>query len=369
MTDDAPILFLCGPTETASAVDEALALPLISHRGPEIQALISECLPGMRHAFGTGGDVLPLSVSGSAVMEAALRNTIPAGGRVLHLVNGAFSRRWATMSECCGVDHAVVEKPLGKAFGEEDAAAAFGEQGPFDAVCVTHNETSSGALSDIAGVARAARHAAPDCLVMVDAVSALAGVEMAFDDSDLDLALASVAKCWALPPGLSMVAFSARCREAMESVEGRGYHLDFPRNLEILEKKGATLNTPAIPQLFALRAQIRRIEASPQGWAGRFERHIAMRDQVLEWCGHKGFGVLAEAGARSPSVTTVLGDGVDVPALLAGLKERGYAVGGGYGDLKTTAWRIAHMGEHTQESVAGLLASIDAVLAAAGAPA
>jgi aspartate aminotransferase-like enzyme len=369
VTETAPILFLCGPTETAPAVDEALALPLISHRGPEIQALIAECLPGMRHAFGTQGDVLPLSVSGSAVMEAALRNTIPAGGRVLHLVNGAFSRRWASISECCGLDHAVVEKPLGEAFCETDAAAAFQQHGRFDAVCVTHNETSSGALSDIGGVARATRAASPGCLVMVDAVSALAGVDMAFDDNGIDLALGSVAKCWALPPGLSMVAFSVRCRQAMRQVEDRGYHLDFPRNLEVLEKKGATLNTPAIPQLFALRAQIRQIEASPGGWAGRFERHIALRDQVLAWCAARGFGVLAEDGARSPSVTTVLGGDVDVPALLDGLKDRGFAVGGGYGDLKTTAWRIAHMGEHTEESVAELLNAIDSVLASAGAPA
>ncbi len=355
-------LFIPGPTHVRPKILQAQAAPMIGHRGEEMKVLLAEVLPGVRDALGTRGDAVVLSCSSTAAMEAVSRSVTRPGRKVLHLVNGNFSDLWFKLSTACGLAARKAELPWGRAFGYDDVVPELKQGGPLDAVFITHCETSTGALSDLAGIVRAVRELQPEALVCVDVTSTGGGVRLDFDKLGLDVAVGGVQKCWALPPALALGALSARAKERMAAVPGRGYTNDFLEALEFQNEKGMTSTTPAIPVMQALRTQLRDILAEG-GFEARFARHLAMQQQVLDWAAGHGFSILAEPGARSPSVTSIGCDGRFVMAeLVKGYKAAGYFITGGYGKTKDTHWRIGHMGDHTPQCVGELLTLTDGLL-------
>jgi aspartate aminotransferase-like enzyme len=362
MSDQPQKLFIPGPTHVRPKILAALGAPMIGHRGDAMKTLLADVLPGVREAFGTAGDVVVLSSSSTGAMEAIGRSVTRPGRHVLHLVNGNFSDLWWKLSRACGLAAEKIEKPWGDAWDEASVAAALGKRGPLDAVFVAHCETSTGALSDVAGVVAAVRAAQPEALVCIDVTSSACGVQLDFDAIDADVAVGGVQKCWALPPALALVALSPRAGARMREVPSRGYTNDPLSALTFQDERGLTATTPAIPVLQALRVQLADIAASG-GMAARRQRHLEMQAQVLGWADGHGFPVLAREGCRSPSVTSI---GCDerfaIADLVAGYGEAGYFITGGYGKTKTTHWRIGHMGDHTPGCVAELLDVTDRIL-------
>ncbi|MGQ0552732.1 MAG: pyridoxal-phosphate-dependent aminotransferase family protein [Planctomycetota bacterium] len=355
-------LFIPGPTQVRREILQAQAVPMIGHRGSEMKELLAECLPGVRAAFGTKGDVVILSCSSTAAMEAVSRGVTRPGRKVLHLVNGNFSDLWFSLSVSCGLSAAKAELPWGEGFDLASVTPLLKAAGPLDAVFITHCETSTGALSDLAGVAKAVRELQPDALVCVDVTSTAAGVKLDFDRLGLDVAVGGVQKCWALPPALALGALSERAKVRMSQVPGRGYTNDFLSALEFQTEKGMTSTTPAIPVMQALRQQLRDIEAAG-GMEARFKKHLAMQKLVLDWSAGHGFSILARAGFRSPSVTSIGNNGRFVmDELVKGYKQAGYYITGGYGKTKDSHWRIGHMGDHTPVCVGELLKITDGLL-------
>jgi aspartate aminotransferase-like enzyme len=359
-------LFIPGPSHVRRRILEAQAAPMIGHRSQSMRDLLAEVLPGLRQCFGTEGDVVVLSSSSTAAMEAVGRSVVRPGKRALHLPNGNFSDLWRKLSEACGLETAVEEKPWGAAWDEASVDAALERHGAVDAVFVAHCETSTGALSDIAGVARAVRSRCPDALVCVDVTSSACGVRIDFDKNDIDIVVGGVQKAWALPPALALGALSPRAVARMQSNPGRGYTNDMLSTLEYQNKKGMTVTTPPIPVLQALRVQLGDIEANG-GFEQRFEDHLSMQQLTLDWAAGHGFGVLAEDGFRSPTVTSIgCGGRFVVADLVAAYKQAGYFIGGGYGKTKETHWRIGHMGDHTPSCVSELLTVTDEILSRIG---
>jgi len=359
-------LFIPGPTHVRRRILEAQSVPMIGHRSPFMKQLLADVLPGVRSAFGTEGSVVVLSSSSTGSMEAVSRSVVRPGKRALHLVNGNFSDLWRKLSLAVGLDVLVAELPWGQGWHEANVAEALAQHGPVDAVFVAHCETSTGALSDIAGVARAVRAGCPEALVCVDVTSSAAGTEIDFDARDLDVAVGGVQKAWALPAALALAAVSPRALARMAEVPHRGYTNDLASALEYQDNKGMTSTTPAIPVIQALRVQLGDIEAAG-GFAARFDTHRAMQSQVLEWAAARGFGVLARDGFRSPTVTSIDAKGrFKMEDLVAGYREAGYFITGGYGKTKPTHWRIGHMGDHTPTCVGEVLALTDTILAAIG---
>jgi aspartate aminotransferase-like enzyme len=357
-----PKLFIPGPTHVRPEILAAQAVPIISHRGPEMKQLLADCLPGVRAAFGTAGDVVILSCSSTAAMEALCRSAVRPGRRVVHLVNGNFSHLWYELSLACALSASEAEKPWGDAWDEASTAEELSWHRNVDAVMVTHCETSTGALSDIAGVARAVRRLHPDALVCVDVTSTAGGVAIDFDRIGIDVAVGGVQKCWALPPALALAAVSKLGKARMADVEGRGYTNDVLSALEFQDTQKMTSTTPAIPLMQALRQQIRDIEAAG-GFPARFARHLEMQRLVLEWVERQRFGILAKAGFRSPSVTSIESRGrFPMGELVAGYAREGFFLTGGYGRTKETHWRIGHMGDHTPADISALLAATDRIL-------
>ncbi len=360
-------LFIPGPTHVRREVLQALALPMISHRGDEMKALLADLLPGVRTAFGTKGDVVLLSCTSTCAMEAVTRSVVRPGKRVIHFTNGNFSKLWWELSVASGFDAVHCEVEWGDAWDEPRAAAMLKKHGPVDAVMITHCETSTGALADVAGVVRATRAVCPDAIVCNDVTSSVAGLPIDFDATGQDVALGGVQKCWAVPPALVTGAFSARAKARMAQNKGRGYASDYLSTLQFQEETGMTIMTPAIPQMQALRRQLRDIEASG-GFAARLKRHADMQKLVLDWAAARGLPILARPGARAAAVTSIGCDGrFKIADLIGGLMQAGYFIQPGYGKTSTTHWRIGHMGDHTVKCVQELLDVTDGVLQRLGA--
>ncbi len=350
--------FLPGPTWVPDDARQAMTQPAIGHRGPPFKALYRDLQPLLRSVFRTETEVLMASASATLVMEAAVVSTVR--GAVLHCTCGAFAERWLAISGTHGLDADQLSAPWGEAIDPDLLRQALRRR-RYDAVTITHNETSTGVLNPLAELA-AVVHEESDALVMVDCVSGLGGARMENDAWGIDIALAGTQKALAAPPGIVAFTFSSRARERAEGKEHRGFYTDLLRYLQYHEKDG-TITTPPIPVLWALERQLRRIDE--EGMEDRWRRHLELRARTERWAAEHGYAYASTPEHGSPTVSCLRPPaGVDAPALVAGLAERGVTVGGGYGRWKPETFRIGHMGEVTVDDLEALFEDIAAVAAA-----
>jgi predicted phosphoserine aminotransferase len=348
-------LFVPGPTDVAPEILAAQTHPMIGHRSQACMDLMSRIQPRLRRVLQTRNRVYVTASSGSGLQEAAVRNTVSR--RLLVCVGGAFAERWYDIAVANGLKADRLDVAWGEPHDPDQVAGAL-RQG-YDAVAIVHNETSTGVENPLAEIARAAHAAAPDTLLLVDAVSSAGGVDLRPDDWGIDVLLTSSQKCFALPPGLAFAAVSDRALERAAGVPHRGWYFDFLL-LEKYLQQNNTPATPAISLLYALDAQLERILA--EGLQARFARHARMADLAQTWAESR-FGLFARAGFRSKTVTTLTNTrGINVIDLSAHLARAGMAIANGYGPLKGKTFRIGHMGEITPDDVAALLAEIDRFL-------
>lgn len=342
--------FVPGPTEVRPEVLQAMVRPMISHRGAAFDLLAANVQRGLRTVFRTARPVFVGTCSASGFMEAGIRSA-PAG-RVLALVNGAFSGRYARIAAACGrdVDRYDVEWGTTHDVGELSARLASAE---YAVVTLTHSETSTGALNDVRELSDVARRAGVMCLV--DSVSGVGGAELEADAWALDYVHTGSQKGLALPPGLSFGVASAEFLARAATTPDRGLYFDLVE-YATFAKKNQTPSTPALSLMYALERQLADIEV--EGMEARWARHAAMAERTHAWVDETrralgvDLAVLAPAGHRSPTVTAVtLPPHVSGDHLVDAVAERGFTIGHGYAKLRDRTVRIGHMGDH---SVAGL---------------
>jgi aspartate aminotransferase-like enzyme len=349
-------LFIPGPTDVAPQILQAQAQPMIGHRSEDCDRLFARAHPRLRQILQTRHRVFITASSGSGLQEAALRNLV--SNRVLCCVCGSFGERWFDIARGNGLAADRLDAEWGEPNRPEAVAAALRSQ-RYDAVAVVHNETSTGVENPVPEIAAAARAVQPDVLILVDAVSSAGGVDIRTDEWGLDVLLTSSQKCLALPPGLAFAAVSDRAMQAARRIPHRGWYFDFVLLEEYLAHN-TTPATPAISLLFALDAQLDRILA--EGLPARFQRHTSMAARVQHW-GEARLGLFAAAGFRSRTVTTLrTPPGLSFPHLRAYLAEADMSIADGYGRLKGSTLRIAHMGEIQPADLDALLSRIDAFL-------
>ena len=358
--------FLPGPTEVLPEVLEAQTRPMIGHRGKGSQDLVARLEEGLKPLFKTERPVIISTSSATGLMEAGARNGVQK--RALSLVNGAFSERFAEIVDACGFEVEKLEVPWGRTHDPEAVRAKLAT-GHFDAVTVVHSETSTGALQPLEQLADVVK-AFPNVVLLVDGVTSVAGAPVHTDRWGLDFVLTGSQKAMALPPGLAFAVASDRMMERSKSATRKGVYFDLLSFVDNLAKQ-QTPNTPAVSLLYALDVQLQRINAS--GIEARWETHRAMAERCASWVEEmredKGvqIEVLAPEGFRSPTVTCIkLPTGVKGPDVVAGVKAKGWVIGGGYGKLKDTTIRIGHMGDHTVSGVEGVLGVVEEVFASLG---
>lgn len=278
---------------------------------------------------------------------------------MLHLTGGAFSERWAQISEANGKQVETLAVDWGQNHTPEMVAEALAK-GEYDAVCAVHNETSTGVTHPIQAIGQVIHEQAPDTLFLVDSVSGILGAEIRTDAWHIDILLTAGQKAFALPPGIAFAAVSDRVLERAKEIKHRGYYFDF-LSLEQSLLKNNTPSTPPISLMYAADYQLS--DVLKEGMDNRWQRHLQMRAITHEWVQKRGFGFYAAEGYRSPTITTVANTReVDVTGMAAFMDERGFAIDKGYGKIKGKTFRIAHMGDMQIEALEEYLANLDEFL-------
>lgn len=353
--------FLPGPTEVREEVMAAMMGPMIPHRGSEFEQLFERLQQGLRPVFKTERPVYISSSSATGMMEAAIRCAPP--GRILCLVNGAFSERFAHIASMCGRDVDRYEVAWGQIHTIPQLEERLSIR-KYSAITVVHSETSTGALNDVRAVSDCAHRRGIFCLI--DSVSGLAGAELHFDEWKLDYVLTGSQKALALPPGLSFAVASSAYVDQANGTHGRGVYFDLVE-LDAYARRNQTPSTPALSLMYALEVQLQSIAA--EGLEARWARHRAMATRTQEWITKisdetgKRLVNIAPLGFQSPTVSAIrLPSDVPADGFTAAVAKRGIVVGSGYGKLKGSTFRIGHMGDHTVETVELCLAACSSVL-------
>jgi len=351
-------LYIPGPINVSKETFAAMSQPMIGHRGSEFEVLYASTQPVLQQLAGTTRPVFLSTSSAWGVMEAALRNL--CGKKVLTLCCGAFSDKWFDVANKLGIAADKIQVEWGEAIAPEDVRAKL-EEGGYDLVTLIHNETSTGVMNDLEGIAKVVK-SFPGVLLVVDTVSSFSGVPLAMDALGLDVVLAGVQKALALPPGLAVFACSEAAMERAKSLPNRGYYFDFIEFAKTAEKNN-TPSTPAISLIFGLQYILGTIAA--EGLAPRFARHAANNALIHAWGARHGFRNFAPVGNQSLTLTCFKKpEDFDQSAFIKNLKAKhGYIINGGYGKIKGLTFRISNMGNETAATMGELIAAMDDVLA------
>lgn len=349
-------LFIPGPVEVLPEVLEKLSTPLIGHRTREYSELHARVRAKLQELLYTKNKVFLSTSSGTGVMEACVRNCV--SGKLLSLICGEFGERWYEIAKSNGKEADALRVDLGKAIRAEMVRDALAS-GRYDAVALTHNETSTGVMNPLAEIG-AVLQEFPDVVFMVDAVSSMGGARIEVDRWGIDVCLSSTQKGFGLPPGFAVFSVSEKALRKAATIPNRGCYFDFLTFNEY-DEKNQTPTTPSLPHIFALDYQLAKW--FKEGMERRFERHIQMAQACRHWAKERGFALFAEAGYESVTLTTVDNTrGINVGALNTELGKRGFMISAGYGKLKDQTFRIAHTGDITLDDLSELLGVIDEIL-------
>lgn len=360
------LLLLPGPVPVAQPVLEAMAWPMINHRGPEFAELLDRIERGLRPAFGTSGDVLVLGSSGTGGLEAAVASLFSPGDRLLSCPVGVFGKRLADIARTYGCQVEILETPLGAALD----ASALRERLERDrhheirGILLTHNETSTGVQNDMAAIAAVTR--AHGALTVVDSVSGLGASRFEMDAWGYDVVVTASQKAFAVPPGLAMVAVSERAWSAIGSARIPRFYFDLGKARDF-ETKGQTPWTPPVSICYALAVALERYHAD--GLETNFERHATYARAVRAAFEALGFTIFSRPDAHSVTVVAATPPaGVDPGALLTALRERyGVVLSGGQGELSGKIVRFGTMGDVSESDLLGAIASLERALDDCGA--
>ena len=350
-----------GPTPLPPEVLQALSRPMINHRSPEFHQLLFALGERVQKVIGTGNDVLFLTASGTGGLEAAVANAIAAGDRVLSVCIGHFGERLAEIAEVFGAKVDYLRFAPGTAADPVLLAQQLTRE-RYEAVLVTHSETSTGVLNDLPAISRALDSVPYRPLLLVDGVSSLAAVPLSLADHECDIVVTASQKAWMAPPGLAMLAVSERAWAKIEACRSPRTYLDLVAARRYA-RRGETPWTPAISVLYGLDAALDLILA--EGLASVFARHQLLARRFRTGLRDMGLTTLAREECASPTVTVVpLPSAVPAERLLEELRlQHGVEAAGGQGELKGRAIRFGHMGYVSEQDIDYLLAAIaDALL-------
>ena len=369
MTFEPPEVLLLGPGPSPSspAVRRAQAKPLLGHLDPEFVPLLDRVQRGLRTLFGTDNPLtLPLAGTGTAGMEALVANLVEPGDRVVIGVHGVFGVRMANAVRGAGGEVVAVEAPFGEPL-DPDAVERAIRAGPTRLCVVVHAETSTGVLTDLEPLARAARDAG--ALFAADCVTSLGGVPIACDRLGIDAAFSGTQKCLSVPPGLAPVTLSPR---ALERVAARREPVPFYFDTRLLNgyfgPDRAYHYTAPVSMLYALCESLDEIER--EGLDARIARHRQAAAALRRGLPALGLEPLVSAEHATPMLTTIrYPAGVDDAAFRSHLRQRHcIEVGGGLGPLQGRVFRVGLMGHGARiENVSRALAAFGDALFASGA--
>jgi alanine-glyoxylate transaminase/serine-glyoxylate transaminase/serine-pyruvate transaminase len=359
-----------GPTNTPLPILAAIAKPTIDHRGPEFAKLGLEVLSGIRTIFKTSGPVIIYPASGTGAWEAALVNTLSPGDKVLMFETGWFSTLWNKMAKRLGIEAECIKGDWRSGVHADAIEARLAEDKAhtIKAVAVVHNETSTGARSNIAAVRQAIDNAGHPALLLVDTISSLASIDYRHEEWGVDVTVGGSQKGLMLPPGLSFNAVSDKALAAAKKAKLPRSFWDWEDMLAINEK-GFFPYTPSTNLLQGLRVAIQMLHE--EGLDNVFARHDRAAEATRRCVRHWGLEIQCQNPLEySSSLTAVrLPEGYSADGLRAEILTRcNMSLGNGLGPLADRVFRIGHLGDFHDLMVTGVLAGVEMGLRVCGIP-
>ncbi|HEX2216733.1 MAG TPA: aminotransferase class V-fold PLP-dependent enzyme [Xanthobacteraceae bacterium] len=359
-----------GPTPVPDRILRAMDMPVIDHRGPEFARLGKRVLEGLKTVFRCAGPVIVYPASGTGAWEAALVNTLSPGDRVLMVETGHFATLWKTMATKLGLQPEFIATDWRTGARPEPVAARLKDDKAhaIKAVCVVHNETSTGCVSDIAAVRKAIDQARHPALLMVDTISSLGSIDYRHDEWGVDITVGGSQKGLMLPPGLSFNALGDKALAAAKSAKLPKSYWGWEEMIAA-NKTGYFPYTPATNMLYALAEAIDMLhEEGLENVFARHDRHAeATRRAVRAW----GLEVWCrEPRDYSSSLTAVLmPEGHDADAFRkVALSHYDVSLGTGLSKIAGKVFRIGHLGDTNDLTIIGALAGVEMALLLAGVP-
>lgn len=341
---------------------------MLSHRSQRFRELLADVCERLQPLFGCARRVLPFTASGTGGLEAVFVNAVEPGAHVLALSAGYFGERFAEIGRAHGADVTLVRRPWGEAIEPQLLNAALrdarGSPKRWDAILLTHNETSTGVIHPLRDLCRVARETT-DALVLVDAVSSVGAVPLQLEEWGIDGAVTVSQKALMAPPGLTLLAVSDRLLKAARRRTTPRFYFDLGRMAEAVEQ-GTTAFTPAVSVVFALHESLRLIELEG------FDTVAARHREVAALCRRRlsaiGLDLIAPSGAESPTVTAgFVPQGQSAVHLRERLEEEHEVhITTGRSGWKDDVLRVGHMGyvfsadvEKMADSLAAVLGRVD----------
>lgn len=359
-----------GPTNIPDRILRVLSRPNVNSRDTAFVALLRSVVADLKYVFQTDtGDVLIFPATGSGGLEAVAVNLLNEGDKVLALCNGTFSERFATIAETFGAEVERLTSEAGSVVGPDEVARRLAEDAghQIKMISMAHCETSTTAVSDVQRISELRKRLGHPALLMVDAISSLACIDLPADAWDIDVVVTGSQKGLMLPPGLAFVCVRGRAWDAVAQVRTPRWYWNFRTMCDRL-REGGYPYTPAQTLIFGLRESLDILKE--EGLFNTFRRHRILMEGVRAGVRAMGLTLLTPDEHASASVSAVL-----VPAQLtfADLEARmrlqyGVVIGGGLGPLAGKIFRIGHMGMLTETEVMAVLVALESALLDLGFP-
>jgi len=355
-------LYTPGPTMVPEDISLEMAAPIMHHRTAEFSAILDACHERLRYLFQTKGLVVMLTSSGTGAMEGAVSSVLSTKTPTLCVRGGKFGERWAELCTAYRVPMIPLDIAWGESITPDHLRAALREHPEAKAVCLTHSETSTGALADIRACADAVREHGALCIV--DSITGLGVHEFRFDEWGIDVAITGSQKGLMLPPGLAFAAVSDRAWESAKRSDLPSYYLSFLQARKAWEKEKTTAWTPAITLFVGLAKALARMQE--EGLEALWARHARMGEAMREAVRVLGLDVFPRVPANVQTVITVPPELTYSRLSKRLYDDYGMKVAGGQGELTGKILRIAHVGYIDDGDLVVAAAFLERTLAAEG---
>ena len=354
-------LMIPGPTPVPENVLSCMSKHPIGHRSGEFQEIVQKTTDQLKWLHQTTGDVLTITGSGTAAMEAGIINTLSKGDQVICGDNGKFGERWVKVAKAYGLDVKVIKANWGEPLDPTKFKMIL--EGDTDkkikAVILTHSETSTGVINDLRAINKEVKNHGK-AISIADCVTSLGACNIPMDDWGIDVIASGSQKGYMIPPGLSFVAMSKRAWEANSQSNLPKFYLDLNQYLKTVNKNSNPF-TPAINLYFALEESLTMMQN--EGLNNIFTRHARHQKATQEGIKAMGLNLFAKEKFGSPAITAVQPENIDAESIRKLIKDDfDILLAGGQDHLKGKIFRIGHLGFVNDRDIISVISALESTL-------
>ncbi len=354
-------LMIPGPTPVPENVLSSMSRHPIGHRSGDFQDIVKKTTEQLKWLHQTTADVLTITGSGTAAMEAGIINTLSKGDQVICGENGKFGERWVQVAQRYGLNVKIVKADWGQPLNPNEFKMILEKDTDkkIKAVILTHSETSTGVINDLKAINNEVKNHGK-AITIADCVTSLGACNIPMDEWGIDVIASGSQKGYMIPPGLSFVAMSKRAWEANALSDLPKFYLDLRQYLKTIEKNSNPF-TPAINLYFALEASLTMMQT--EGLDNIFNRHARHQKATQEGIKAMGLNLFTKEEFGSPAITAVKPENIDAESIRKAMKDNfDILLAGGQDHLKGKIFRIGHLGFVNDRDIISVISSLESSL-------